>query len=487
MSCRFLLCVFLGWSSLPLWAGEDEGPGVLLRGPYLQALGETSVEIIWVTSSPVVGRARCVDSDDRVMEVTGPSSVNHRLLLDGLSPALRHSYSIYSGEDILAEGENLRFQTAPPAGEGRLRAVVVGDSGIGSVVQARVGAVMDELEPDLFLHTGDILYHRSLDSAVFLPYRDLLSGACFIPSRGNHDFDLGRMGLEWRDIFTIPNDDNERTGVYYSYDWGPAHFTVLDYIFFNSDFSAQLAFIEQDLASARQRDVPWLIIYQHLPIYTAGSYANYQHPIRELLPELCDRYEVDLVLGGHDHNYQRSYPVRGRVLRDGWQDPVFERPRGTVYVVTGGGGGVLYGELDGARDRPFIHSFRSVHHCVVLDITVGELRSRALDEDGRLVDEFRIRKQGLRPSLPFLRGDANLDGTVGIGDAIMTLGFLFLGESLPCPAAADSTGEGIHLVITRPIYTLRFLFMGGPPPPEPFPFCEPTAGADDAFCYEVGC
>ena len=69
----------------------------------------------------------------------------------------------------------------------------------------------------------------------------------------------------------------------------------------------------------------------------------------------------------------------------------------------------------------------------------------------------------------------------------MTLGFLFLGESLPCPAAADSTGEGIHLVITRPIYTLRFLFMGGPPPPDPFPFCEPAAGADDAFCYEVGC
>ena len=487
VSYRLLIFVFLVMSCFPLRAGEDEGEPELLRGPYLQGLNETSVEVIWLTSEAIEGRIRCVGPDERILEVTGPLSSNHRLRLDGLSPASRYSYSIYSGEDILAQGDHLRFRTAPPAGEGTLRAVVVGDSGTGSVAQARVGGVMEGLEPDLFLHTGDLIYSRSLDSAVFLPYRNLLSGTCFIPSRGNHDFNLARMDLEWRDVFTVPNDDNERTGVYYSYDWGPAHFTVLDYIFIHSDFSAQLEFIEQDLAAARQRGVRWLIIYQHLPIYTAGSYANYSHPIRQLLPELCDRYGVDLVLSGHDHNYQRSYPVRERVLRDGWQDPVFERPRGTVYIVTGGGGGVLYGELDGARDRSFIHTFQSVHHCVVLDISAGELRTRALDSDGELVDEFRIRKQGLHPSLPFLRGDANLDGTVDIGDAIMTLGFLFLGESLPCPAAADSTGEGIHLVITRPIYTLRFLFMGGPPPPDPFPFCEPAAGADDAFCYEVGC
>ena len=140
-------------------------------------------------------------------------SSNHRLRLDGLSPASRYSYSLYRGENLLAEGDHLRFRTAPPAGEGTLRAVVVGDSGIGSVAQARVGEVMEGLEPDLFLHTGDLLYSRSLDSAVFLPYRNLLSGACFIPSRGNHDFDLARMGLEWRDVFTVPNDDNERTGV----------------------------------------------------------------------------------------------------------------------------------------------------------------------------------------------------------------------------------------------------------------------------------
>ena len=213
VSYRLLICIFLGMSCFPLRAGEDEGEPELLRGPYLQGLNETSVEVIWLTSEPIEGRIRCVGPDERILEVTGPLSSNHRLRLDGLSPASRYSYSLYRGENLLAEGDHLRFRTAPPAGEGTLRAVVVGDSGIGSVAQARVGEVMEGLEPDLFLHTGDLLYSRSLDSAVFLPYRNLLSGACFIPSRGNHDFDLARMGLEWRDVFTVPNDDYERTGV----------------------------------------------------------------------------------------------------------------------------------------------------------------------------------------------------------------------------------------------------------------------------------
>lgn len=487
MNPRFLLCVLLAVMSVSLSAGEDGGEVELLRGPYIQGLGETSVEILWVTNCSIPGRVRCTGEDGDVVEAVGPLGVNHRILLAGLSPASRYDYSVFAGEELLEEGEHLSFRTAPPAGEGSLRAVMVGDSGTGSETQARIGTVMESLGADLFLHTGDLVYHRSLDSAIFLPYRTLLSRSCLLAARGNHDFDLSRAGVEWRDLFTVPNDDNQRTGIYYSYDWGPAHFTVLDYTFSDSDHEAQLAFAEQDLAAAREREMPWLIVYLHLPIYTAGVYANHVHPIRAALAELCDHYEVDMVFSGHDHNYQSSYPVRARVLRDGWQAPVFERPRGTVYVVTGGGGGHIYGELQGARDRPYIRTFQAVNHCVVLDISTDDLRARALDIDGEVLDEFRLRKRAPRPALSFLRGDTNLDGVLDIADATATLGFLFLGDELPCPAAADSTGEGVHLVITRPIYTLRFLFMGGPPPPAPFPLCAPAEAADDAFCYEPGC
>ena len=487
MSRRLLFFALLLAGGLPLPAGDDAGAPELLRGPYLQGLGETSVEILWVMNPPGEGRVRYVGEDGRVAEQIGVRGANQRIVLEGLRPASRYSYSVFSGEELLDAGEHLHFRTAPRAGEGRLRAVMVGDSGTGSEVQVGIGSVMEGFDADLFLHTGDLIYHRSLDSGIFLPYRTLLSKSCLYPARGNHDLDMERMDVEWRDIFTVPNDESDRAGVYYSYDWGPAHFLVLDYIFTAAQMEEQLAFAERDLSTARSRGVPWLIIYQHLPIYTAGVYANFNHPIRAELPELCDRYGVDLVCSGHDHNYQRSYPVRGRVLRDGWQDPVFRSPQGTVYIVTGGGGGRLYGELQGARDHPYIRTFQSVNHCVVLDISTTELRGRALDIEGQQLDEFRLNKSDPRPLLSFMRGDANLDGVLDLADVLTTLGFLFLGDELPCPAAADSTGEGVHLVITRPIYTLRFLFMGGSPPPPPFPLCGALEDADDAFCYEPGC
>lgn len=65
-------------------------------------------------------------------------------------------------------------------------------------------------------------------------------------------------------------------------------------------------------------------------------------------------------------------------------------------------------------------------------------------------------------------GDANADGKVNINDPITTLGFLFLGQSLPCPTAADVDNNGA-LNITDPVYLLGYLFLGGPPPANPGP------------------
>ena len=74
---------------------------------------------------------------------------------------------------------------------------------------------------------------------------------------------------------------------------------------------------------------------------------------------------------------------------------------------------------------------------------------------------------GLPPRVPFVRGDANGDGSIDITDAIFTLGFLFLGGGAPpCEDAADADDRGT-LEITDAVYLLNFLFSGGPEPPPP--------------------
>ncbi len=84
---------------------------------------------------------------------------------------------------------------------------------------------------------------------------------------------------------------------------------------------------------------------------------------------------------------------------------------------------------------------------------------------------------------PFVRGDANNDGAVDIGDAIFTLGFLFSQGTPPtCMDAADSNDDGA-VDIGDAIYTLAFLFSNGAPPPPPFPAAglDPTTGAPDVL------
>jgi hypothetical protein len=82
-------------------------------------------------------------------------------------------------------------------------------------------------------------------------------------------------------------------------------------------------------------------------------------------------------------------------------------------------------------------------------------------EDGSLVE------WGLRFAV-FLRGDADGDGALTVGDAIASLQHLFRGGDVPCPKAADFDDDG-SLSVTDAIGLLRFLTGLGPAPAEPHP------------------
>jgi hypothetical protein len=89
---------------------------------------------------------------------------------------------------------------------------------------------------------------------------------------------------------------------------------------------------------------------------------------------------------------------------------------------------------------------------------------------------------GLPPRVPFVRGDANDDGSTNIADAVFTLGFLFLGASRPpCEDAADMDDSGI-LEITDAVFLLNHLFSGGEEPPPPR-----EAAGEDPTQDRLGC
>ncbi|MGQ9590869.1 MAG: PKD domain-containing protein [Planctomycetota bacterium] len=84
----------------------------------------------------------------------------------------------------------------------------------------------------------------------------------------------------------------------------------------------------------------------------------------------------------------------------------------------------------------------------------------------------------------FRRGDSNADGAINITDGVFTLNYLFLGgPEPPCAEAADANDDGAAN-ITDGIYILNYLFLGGPAPPAPGP---DVCGPDPAGSPALGC
>lgn len=84
----------------------------------------------------------------------------------------------------------------------------------------------------------------------------------------------------------------------------------------------------------------------------------------------------------------------------------------------------------------------------------------------------------------FIRGEANLDGTMDLSDGLFILGFLFLGETPPpCRDAADTNDDGL-VDISDGIRVLAFLFLGDAPPPPPYPEAGQDPTEDDLGCLD---
>lgn len=92
------------------------------------------------------------------------------------------------------------------------------------------------------------------------------------------------------------------------------------------------------------------------------------------------------------------------------------------------------------------------------------------------------------PAIRFVRGEVNDEGAIDVTDAIVVLGYLFLGSpvTLPCFDAADTNDSG-DLNLTDGVYLLHYLFAGGSPPPPPFAECAEDPTDDALGCTSPQC
>lgn len=367
----------------------DSGPA-LPRQPYLQSVGQTSALVAFRTGVSCTPFVRYGPGSD--MSKTATASVagwRHAVKLTGLTAGQVYSYVVEACGSVTGVRQ---FRTAAPSTAPSLTFTAMGDFGTGGSAQRNVLTRLSESgrAGELLLALGDNAYEsgteQEFQDRMFTPMAALLRQVPLFPSPGNHEY-VTNQGQPYLDNFYLPANNPAGTERYYSFDWGPVHFVALDSNcaigLASSDrctLAAQKSWVAQDLAATRQ---PWKVAFFHHPPWSSGEHGSQLTMRREFGP-LFEQYGVDLVLTGHDHNYERSKPMKGDAVAS-------SGTRGITYVVVGSGGANL---RTFPSSQPSWTAYRNNTDAGYLEVTVsgGTLAARFYNSSGTLKDSFTLSK-----------------------------------------------------------------------------------------------
>jgi hypothetical protein len=353
----------------------------LTRGPYLGNQTTNSIQIIWVTD---------IASDSRVDYGTSiaygatihdsAGVITHVVSLSNLVADTTYYYRVSSSGYALASAW---LHTSHDESNSRFTFAVFGDSGSGDVNQYAVAQRLNLVAPDFVLHTGDVIYnageYQNFDPEFFRPYSLTLPYTMFFTSMGNHDY-VTLNGQPYLDNFYLPS--NSGTERYYSFDYGNAHLTAVD---LNQCITtcnpAMQAWLVNDLATTKKL---WKFVFFHQAIYSSGAHCgeSWILPTRAILAPIFERYNVDIVFQGHDHDYERVTPRRDYVASS----------RGVTYIVTGGGGKSLYTKNALCLNEPWSAIFWSQFHLTRVNVATCRLGLQAIKPDGTILDTYGINR-----------------------------------------------------------------------------------------------
>ena len=257
---------------------------------------------------------------------------------------------------------------------------------------------------DLYLHLGDLTDNGEDNYQWEQWFKGVDSFSDSVPlasTVGNHE----TYTLNWKvrypnayvHLFNLPeNGLKQYQHQFYSFDYGPVHFTVLDT---NEDremkelqpklHQEQLEWLEKDLAASKAK---WKVIMQHKDILLYKFGPDSGRPFRwdthftdqskELMP-IYEKYKVDAVLSAHLHTYRRRKPLRNFV----------PDPTGITYIMTGIAGNVQYAKLwDNWENDAARAPYPETMNYMTMEADKDKLHFASYLPDGKLIDEVTLKK-----------------------------------------------------------------------------------------------
>ena len=340
-----------------------------------QGRNSSSMTISWITNE---------NSNSKIFYGTNPLELNnlaqghsstynfgnytsgqiHHVEIVDLKPKTKYFYQIQSGDTNL-------FSTGPEPGSIiPLTFGVIGDIGQTSDTTKTIGHLADSHKLDMILHAGDLSY-ADCNQKLWDSYGQLIEpiakSISWMVGPGNHEIEYVNENISLFKAFEsryrmpqikpvefgsilIPSAINKQTGQpycspsqflaeynygnsFYSFDIGMVHIIYLNSYTPSDLNSAQYLWLESDLVSTNRIKLPWIIVVMHCPWYNSNTaHQNEKQTLlmRETVEDILFKYQVNLVITGHVHAYERTYPV--------YQDK--PNPVGPIYITIGDGGNI---------------------------------------------------------------------------------------------------------------------------------------------------
>jgi hypothetical protein len=318
----------------------------------------SSTELTAQPINPATSAAYCSNAESTPHQ--------HMYMITGLTPSTKYYYSV-TGTSLSANGS---FMTAPAPNATAVQFLGAGDSRSDPAALANIQAMMTKFvnQPGnanfgrLIILNGDYVSsdgESNWTSEYFYGYTGQQVFSANTPmagAKGNHEDSGGYSGpfakylpypfmqgnTTYHGSCQATSNDPFMLNYYGSFDYGPVHIAVVDEYSSFSTGSAQLNWLQADLAAARANpSTPWIILMYHEPAYGTGSDGDNTNAQKYLEP-LVAEYGVDFTYSGHNHNFVRAGAYNsaqaGAVVLSGGAAPT----PGVPHITSGGGATGIY-------------------------------------------------------------------------------------------------------------------------------------------------
>lgn len=418
-------------------------------GPYLQCPTATSIKVMWKTDLPTETVIAIGTSQGRwdSIYVFETKKKYHKVIFVNLKPNTKYYYAQFDNKKMSPnkEGEGF-FNTWLADGKNAPFSVwCIGDFGKGTNQQRAVRQSFERyhnLNPvNFWIWLGDNAYDNGKEEEYrekvfdnYYGYDSIFKFLPFLPCPGNHDYgSVSRWGGPTKhkgpyyQLFDV-YEKGEAGGVpsgtelYYSYNYGNAHFISLNSEVWAYNIFGNTAMKDWLIKDLKNNHQLFTIVYFHRPPYSKGSHDSdtfweiFMKAMRKRFVPILEEYGVDLVLCGHTHVYERSFLIKGLYGNSKTFDSqkhLISNSFGNTskgdlpYVKFANGKNANIGTIYlncGVSGRPydtprFGHPIMAVEEAgpssmgsVILDFNREKLTTRYLKSDGSIGDEFTIIK-----------------------------------------------------------------------------------------------